>query len=140
MNQKRINLCFDLDDARQNTAFNLLQASGREKTAVVVNLVLHDALPMLNDGASSKSKEDEKQIFKRFEEIVKENSPQADISEMHKSISQIILQIKNLQLGATLPQICAGEKKADNYSTSTANPEAEMSEDAFSAMMSVFNP
>ena len=111
-NERRINLCFNLDDPRQKVVYEYLSATGREKSATVVNIILQHISS--DKRWRNDLMEREVRFTERFESIVKQ-----------------IDQERSAQLRTEF-DLSKSKPKPVQQATILDN---EMSEDAFAAVM-----
>lgn len=117
--ERRINLCFNLDDPRQKTAYEYLSATGREKSATVVNIILQHISSdkrWIND-----LMEREVLFTERFESIVKQIDRERS-AQLRTELKQILSELD-------LP------KQKTETTHPLASPDDGMSDDAFDAVM-----
>lgn len=118
-NERRINLCFNLDDPRQKAVYEYLSAAGREKSATVVNIVLQQIAS--DNRWKNDLMEREVHFAERFESIVKQIDRQRSAQlrdELKRIFSEFDLQ-----------------KKEPSYSQPVEASDCEMSDEAFDAVL-----
>ena len=113
MNNKRINLCFDLDDPRQKVAYDYLASMGREKSAKAIEIILSYT-------ASS-------------------NDLENKIAERDARLVEQLTQTMKKQLEAALQNITIKTAESEDVSSKTRPGDVKtMSDDAFNEMMRMF--
>jgi hypothetical protein len=118
----RVNLCFNLDDPKQVSAYKYLSAAGREKSALVVQLVLKHM-------AEEQRKSDvQMNLFARIESIV-QTATAAQTDTLHAEIKEVLEEVKKRSLVAPTS---SEPIQAQIEKTEEAD---EMSDEAFAAMM-----
>ena len=135
MTQKRINLCFDIDDAKQKEVYEYLTRSGRRKTAVVMAALTQT---VMKDAYWRNMQMDrDAQLCERFASIVRENNSSGDLDDIKAAINTIMEKLDNVAVVQA-----TGENPGNAQAISTANApakpianEPEMSDAAFEAMM-----
>lgn len=133
---KRINLCFEIDDARQKIIYDYLQSKGREKTKTAVEL--------MGKALSDQVKEERQkgELAENIVALVNKNT-QETTSEELKNILSVLLRVERKienfsnelsESGTKLSSspASAGEKAEDTDNTT------DMNDDVFSAVMSMF--
>lgn len=118
-NERRINLCFNLDDPRQKVVYEYLSATGREKSATVVNIILQHISS--DKRWRNDLMEREVRFTERFESIVKQIDQERS-AQLRTELKQIFSELDLSKL----------KPKPVQQATILGN---EMSEDAFAAVM-----
>lgn len=134
MVEKRINLCFNIADKRQEVVYDFLMEKGKRKTATVIDLVMAylsgdsgrrvQAVPEVNNG----------ELAEQLGRVVKENLNRGETEKIQQSLDKILALLES---GVTANSK-TGERESDSDSEMSGLAESEMSDDAFSAMMSIF--
>ena len=135
MVQKRINLCFDIDDAKQKEIYEYLNRSGRRKTAVVMTALTQTV--MRDTYWRNMQMERDAELCERFANIVRENNSSNELEEVKKALEAITQKLDTMsvvQLTGKETDITE-EINHTNADVPTAANEPEMSEDAFNAML-----
>lgn len=120
-NERRINLCFNIDDPRQKAAYEYLSAAGREKSATVVNIILQyisSDKRWRND-----LMEREVRFTERFASIVKQIDQQRS-AQLKTELKQIFSELD-----------LSNPKSKPEPVQPVASSDDEMSDDAFDAVM-----
>lgn len=136
MIQKRINLCFDIEDSKQKEVYDYLFRSGRRKTAVVMTALTQTV--MKDAYWRSMQMDRDAQLCERFASVVRENNSKDEMSELKKSIDELRAKLDNMnvvQVSGNDGQAAAPAPDAAQAAPAKRD-EPEMSEDAFAAMMS----
>lgn len=123
--ERRINLCFNLDDPRQKAVYEYLASAGREKTATVVNIVLQHI--MADKRWKNDLMEREVRFVERFESLIRQIEAQRTV-QLRNELEDIF---NNLGLHRTSLQTEQMHEEKANKPCSND----EMSDDAFDAVM-----
>lgn len=118
-NERRINLCFNLDDPRQKAVYEYLSSAGREKSATVVNIILQHISS--DKRWRNDLMEREVRFVERFESIVKQSDQQRS-AQLRTELKQILSE---LDFSKPKPEPTRPVESSDD----------EMSDDAFDAVM-----
>ena len=93
MTEKRINLCFNVDDKRQEIVYDFLMEKGKKKTATVIDLVMaylsgqsDRKNPAPNIGAD---------IAEQVERVIKENSNRTETEKIQRSLDKILTLLES---------------------------------------------
>lgn len=135
MIQKRINLCFDVEDEKQKEVYEYLTRSGRRKTAVVMSALTQT---LMSDTYWRNMQVDrDAELCERFASIVRDNNSRKELDEVKKTLGAILEKLDNVSV---VKETNNNEPKANDAASTNANKpsrvnEPEMSEDAFDAMM-----
>lgn len=125
--ERRINLCFNLDDPRQKAAYEYLSGLGREKTSTVVNIVLQTLAA--DNRWKNEQLEREVRFVERFESIVRQ-------TELNK-IADIRKELEEVVKGLDLTPRQASNRPSESSERSDPESSNEMSDDAFAAVMAM---
>lgn len=125
--ERRINLCFNLDDPRQKAAYEYLSGLGREKTSTVVNIVLQTLAA--DNRWKNEQLEREVRFVERFESIVRQ-------TELNK-IADIRKELEEIVKGLDLTPRQASNRPSESSERSAPESSNEMSDDAFAAVMAM---
>lgn len=125
--ERRINLCFNLDDPRQKAAYGYLSGLGREKTSTVVNIVLQTLAA--DNRWKNEQLEREVRFVERFESIVRQ-------TELNK-IADIRKELEEVVKGLDLTPRQASNRLSESSERSDPESSNEMSDDAFAAVMAM---
>ncbi len=125
--ERRINLCFNLDDPRQKAAYEYLSGLGREKTSTVVNIVLQTLAA--DNRWKNEQLEREVRFVERFESIVRQ-------TELNK-IADIRKELEEVVKGLDLTPRQASNRLSESSERSDPESSNEMSDDAFAAVMAM---
>ena len=136
MDQKRINLCFDVDDEQQKEVYEYLMRTGRRKTAVVIAAM---SQTMMSDSYwRSMQIERDAELCERFAKIVRENNASVDVSKVLEAIQLLSDKVANLKVVAANTETAGAPQNDSAQEAPALKPqEPEMSEDAFAAVMSL---
>lgn len=136
MDQKRINLCFDVDDEQQKEVYEYLTRSGRRKTAVVVAAL---SQTMMSDAYWRNMQIDrDAELCERFAKVVRENNASMDVSQVLDAIRQLNEKIENLKVVAANTETAGASQDGPAQEAPAQKPkEPEMNEDAFASVMSL---
>lgn len=135
MIQKRINLCFDVEDEKQKEVYEYLTRSGRRKTAVVTSALTQT---LMSDTYWRNMQVDrDAELCERFASIVRDNNSSKELEDVKKALGNILEKLDNVSVVKGTDN--SEPKTNDNTNANESNPvrinEPEMSEDAFDAMM-----
>lgn len=132
MTEKRINLCFNVDDKRQEIVYDFLMERGKKKTATVIDLVMaylsgqsDRKNPAPNIGAD---------IAEQVERAIKENSNRTETEKIQRSLDKILTLLES----GVIINSSQGDEKIEPENEQDSLADSEMSDDAFSAMVSIF--
>ena len=121
MTEKRINLCFNVDDKRQEIVYDFLMEKGKKKTATVIDLVM-----AYLSGQSD--------IAEQVERAIKENSNRTETEKIQRSLDKILTLLES----GVIINSSQGDEKIEPENEQDSLADSEMSDDAFSAMVSIF--
>lgn len=119
-NERRINLCFNLDDPRQKAVYEYLISAGREKSSTVVSIILQHIAS--DNRWRNDMMEREVRFAERFESIVK----QVDAQRAERMKTELFEILKDFNFEKP--------KQSSSYKTVSGD---EMSDDAFDAVMAL---
>lgn len=134
MIQKRINLCFDIDDKKQKEVYEYLTRSGRRKTAVVITALTQTV--MRDTYWHNMQMERDTQLCEHFASIVRENNSKKGVEELKVTLKEVLNKLDGITV-MTGPGVEAANRNdaVTKINAQTVLDEPEMSEDVFSAMM-----
>lgn len=135
MVQKRINLCFDIDDAKQKEVYEYLTRSGRRKTAVVMTALIQTV--MRDTYWRNMQMERDAELCERFANIVRENNSSNELEKVKKALEAITQKLDTMSVVQLTGKEADSTEEINhtNADVPTAANEPEMSEDAFNAML-----
>lgn len=135
MVQKRINLCFDIDDAKQKEVYEYLTRSGRRKTAVVMTALTQTV--MRDTYWRNMQMDRDAELCERFANIVRENNSSSELEEVKKVLEAITQKLDTMSVVQVAGKEADSNKEINhtNVDAPAAANEPEMSEDAFNAML-----
>ena len=135
MVQKRINLCFDIDDAKQKEIYEYLNRSGRRKTAVVMTALTQTV--MRDTYWRNMQMERDAELCERFANIVRENNSSNELEEVKKALEAITQKLDTMSVVQLTGKETDSTEEINhtNADVPTAANEPEMREDAFNAML-----
>lgn len=149
MNQKRTNLCFDIDDYRQRRVYNYLQFMGRgQKTAAVVSAIESEVFGQGTASSQEKAQTAEisADVMAHFTQAIRDAGAKKEAEQILQGVGRIEGALKELKkLVEEIPKIASAhqaEQSSEESRRIDGNvpnaDEEEMSEDAFAAVMSLF--
>ena len=132
MTEKRINLCFNVDDKRQEIVYDFLMEKGKKKTATVIDLVM----AYLSGQSDRKNPAPDigADIAEQVGRAIKENSDRTETEKIQRSLDKILALLES---GVTINS-SQGDEKIEPEDEQDSFADSEMSDDAFSAMMTLF--
>lgn len=145
MNQKRINLCFDLDDEAQNRVYKYLQFIGKgQKTSVVVSAIktaMATEKPKASAvGTSVQNNVGKPEAMGQLVRIIQDAGGKQEAQAALQGIRRIeesLNELRNLVNTMQRPVTPPVEKTGPTRSPAASFSE-EINDDAFSAVMSLF--
>lgn len=145
MNQKRINLCFDLDDEAQNRVYKYLQFIGKgQKTSVVVSAIetaMATEKPKASAvGTSVQNNVGKPEAMGQLVRIIQDTGGKQEAQAALQGIRRIeesLNELRNLVNTMQRPVTPPVEKTGPTRSPAASSSE-EINDDAFSAVMSLF--
>ena len=130
-NEKRINLCFNLDDPPQKAVASYLDKMGKKKTATVVKAV---ALMVVNQSKEEKAQfERDEKMSQALSALSRKSDNKQELARIEGLLNEIINR-----LDAGVVTVGDGSKVQDKPQEQKKDDSGEMSEEAFSAMLTMF--
>lgn len=134
MVEKRINLCFNIADKRQEVVYDFLMEKGKRKTATVIDLVMDYLSGDSGRRVQTAPEVNNRELAEQLGRVVKENLNRSETERIQQSLDKILALLES---GVTANSK-TGKRESDSDSEMSGLDESEMSDDAFSAMMSIF--
>lgn len=130
MTEKRINLCFDVDDPMQLAAYQFIKAAGRKKTALVIQAV--SQISSLENSICRPDVQTDSHLVQKIEEILKSSLMNSRLLE------NIGPQLNLIQLKLNSVDTVSFQPSKDSHDHDNTAKQNYQEDKAFDVMMEVF--
>lgn len=134
--EKRINLCFNIDDPQQKAVYSYLKSMGKKKSATVVRAI---GKMVVSDAQEKSIQQETDAQMKEILSYINDNNKKSDLEVIQSMFSSIMEKLENMTIVPSNKYYNQGLKENSHSDfLDKKDDDMEMNDDAYNLMMSLF--